>query len=77
MSSGASQAAGLVSGLEALQTTLRVGALVNGVGLVNDAIDLSLDGTEYGSSLLDDYGGDRPQRLDSTRSALGRDPGTR
>jgi hypothetical protein len=47
------QAAGLVSGLEALQTTLRVGALVNGVGLVNDAIDLSLDGTEYGSSLLD------------------------
>ncbi len=47
------QAATLVGGLEALQTTLRVGALVNGVGLVNDAIDLSLDGAEYGSSLLD------------------------
>jgi hypothetical protein len=45
--------ADMVSTLESARNALRVGAAVDGVGLVNDAIDLTLDGAEYGSSLLD------------------------
>ncbi|HEY9349764.1 MAG TPA: hypothetical protein VIP75_03645 [Acidothermales bacterium] len=50
---GMPQVADMVSTLESARNALRVGAAVNGVGLVNDAIDLTLDGAEYGSSLLD------------------------
>ena len=44
--------ADLVRTMESARTALKVGAVINGVGLVNDAIDLSLDGLEYGSSLV-------------------------